>query len=346
DQATRSVSVRCEIENTGAELLMPGATATVTLEIEPQAVSALKSAVEGAVDRQQQLAQGNVLAVPESAVIATGSQSIVYRESTPGVYDGTLVALGPQMSGSDGVTFYPVLSGLEPGDRVVTSGSFLVDAETRLNPAAGSIYYGGGESSPRTSAAQTVRPSTPADVDRTIEAALAKLPSADRAAAEAQQFCAVLHDSRLGSMGMPVKVQIEGKTVFLCCENCVKQAKAKPRETLEHLEQMKTRRDKQTPAGKTAPAGPTAADRKAARIQASLAQLAPEERRTAETQRECPIHEGSLLGSMGVPVQLSIDGQSVFICCESCQEDALANPQETLQKVESLRMRNAKPKLP
>ena len=36
-----------------------------------------------------------------------------------------------------------MLGGLKQGDLVVTSGSFLVDAETRLNPAAGSIYFGG-----------------------------------------------------------------------------------------------------------------------------------------------------------------------------------------------------------
>ena len=30
--------------------------------------------------------------------------------------------------------FYPVLGGVEEGDRVVTIGAFLVDAENRLNP--------------------------------------------------------------------------------------------------------------------------------------------------------------------------------------------------------------------
>lgn len=346
DQATRSVTVRCEVENSGAVQLMPGATAIVTLQIKPKGVTALRSAVADSPERQTRLLQGYVLAVPETAVIATGNQAIVYRESTVGVYDGTLVTLGPQMSGANGVIFYPVLNGLEPGDKVVTSGSFLVDAETRLNPAAGSIYYGGGESSPRTSAAQTVRPSTPPDVDRTIEAALAKLPSADRAAAEAQTFCAVLHDSKLGSMGMPIKLQIDGRTVFVCCENCVKQAKAKPRETLDHVEQMKARRSKQAPADEAPPPGPTAADPKAVRIRESLAKLAPDDRLVATAQRECPIHEGSPLGAMGVPVKLTIDGHTVFICCEGCQEDALANPQTTVRKARLLRESNGKTDTP
>ena len=36
------------------------------------------------------------LAVPESAVIDTGSQTIVYRETSPGIYDGVEVKLGPE----------------------------------------------------------------------------------------------------------------------------------------------------------------------------------------------------------------------------------------------------------
>jgi hypothetical protein len=47
------------------------------------------------------------------------------------------VELGPESEG-----FYPVVKGLRAGDRVAAAGAFLVDAETRLNPAAGSTYIG------------------------------------------------------------------------------------------------------------------------------------------------------------------------------------------------------------
>jgi Cu(I)/Ag(I) efflux system membrane fusion protein len=81
--------------------------------------------------------EGEVLVVPESAVIDTGSKKIVYIEKEPGVFDGISVELGPV---SDG--FYPVVKGLRAGQRVAAAGAFLVDAETRLNPAAGSTYIG------------------------------------------------------------------------------------------------------------------------------------------------------------------------------------------------------------
>src|SRR5262249_59385581 len=71
-----------------------------------------------------------VLSVPESAVIDTGAVKLVYVEADPGVYEGRRVVLGPR-SGDR----FPVLDGLSPGEKVVAAGAFLVDAESRLNPA-------------------------------------------------------------------------------------------------------------------------------------------------------------------------------------------------------------------
>lgn len=78
-----------------------------------------------------------VLAVPVSAVINTGTRKIVYRESEPGTFDMLEVQLGKRAG-----ELYPVLSGLNPGDQVATAGAFLVDAENRLNPAAGAQFFG------------------------------------------------------------------------------------------------------------------------------------------------------------------------------------------------------------
>src|SRR5262249_57265919 len=107
-----------------------------------------------------------------------GRQQIVYRETAPGEYEGVKVELGPRMTDAEAVTFYPVLRGLDQGDKIVTSGSFLVDAETRLNPAAGSIYFGGTGLN-RTSQS-SVRPSTPQDEETNVQANLAKLSPEDR----------------------------------------------------------------------------------------------------------------------------------------------------------------------
>jgi RND family efflux transporter MFP subunit len=70
-----------------------------------------------------------VLSIPESAVIDTGQRKVVYIETSPGVYDSRAVALG-HSSGA----YYAVIDGLTLGQRIVSRGSFLIDAEARLNP--------------------------------------------------------------------------------------------------------------------------------------------------------------------------------------------------------------------
>jgi Cu(I)/Ag(I) efflux system membrane fusion protein len=74
--------------------------------------------------------QDAVLTVPETAVIDTGKEKIVYVEVEPGVFEGRKVVLGPR-SGD----LFPVLEGLAPGDNVAATGAFLIDAESRINPA-------------------------------------------------------------------------------------------------------------------------------------------------------------------------------------------------------------------
>ncbi len=69
--------------------------------------------------------------------------------------------------------------------------------------------------------------------------AIAELPEEDRAAATAQKFCAVSTKARLGSMGMPFKVMIEDKPVFLCCEGCKDEAFKDEQATLAKVEELK-----------------------------------------------------------------------------------------------------------
>jgi hypothetical protein len=171
-------------------------------------------------------------------VIDTGSRKVVYREESPGVFDGVEVRLGPRMNGPGDAPFYPVIDGLKPGERIVTTGSFLIDAETRLNPAAGSIYYGGGGSG--NAPAGAVRPSATGDKESGIKAALAKLSAEDQRLASNQRLCAIL-GSKLGSMGTPVKVVIEGEPVFLCCKGCKEEALAHPEKTLARARELRAK---------------------------------------------------------------------------------------------------------
>jgi hypothetical protein len=207
---------------------------------------------------------------------------------------------------------------------VVTAGSFLIDAETRLNPAAGSIYFGGSGGS-KGASASAVRPSTD------------ELSAEDRRLVEAQQFCPVREKSRLGSMGTPVKLTLAGTPVFLCCSGCLDQARANQGRTLARVAELRAR---------PRAAGPMIDPELEMKVKANLDRLPREERPLAETQRFCPVSEDRL-GSpaMGVPVKVLTKAGTVFVCCESCRDGVLARPEQMLRKVEQLKAKekDAKP---
>jgi hypothetical protein len=236
------------------------------------------------------------------------------------------------MAGPEGETLYPALGGLSRGERIVASGSFLVDAETRLNPAAGSVYFGGSAGSKHGQSSSNVRPSTPEDEEAKLAAVLTRMPVEQRRLVEAQQFCPILEQSRLGSMGTPVKVMIEGTAVFLCCDGCKKSALAQPKQTLEKVAKL----IKGERPG-TFDAKPTITnDTDESEIQSELAKLAEPDRKAAEAQRFCVVLPNSRLGSMGKPQRLAIGGKAIFVCCEGCTAEAIADPQKTLSALDSL----------
>jgi membrane fusion protein, copper/silver efflux system len=71
------------------------------------------------------------LSVPQEAVLDSGLQKIVYVETSEGVFEPRPVEIGTAYDGRATITH-----GLAEGDRVVTSGNFLIDSESRLRSAA------------------------------------------------------------------------------------------------------------------------------------------------------------------------------------------------------------------
>jgi Cu(I)/Ag(I) efflux system membrane fusion protein len=106
--ATRTLRVRFDVDNKGGAL-RPGMYATVRIE----------------------RPLGDVLALPEEAVIDTGVRRVVFVEVAPGRFQPREVRLG--RSGQD---HYEVLEGVAAGERVVVSAQFLLDSESRLRSMA------------------------------------------------------------------------------------------------------------------------------------------------------------------------------------------------------------------
>jgi Cu(I)/Ag(I) efflux system membrane fusion protein len=78
---------------------------------------------------------GARLAIPTEALIDSGPRKIVYVEKKPGTYEMRQVTLGIR-----GTDYVEVLKGIRKGERVVTSGNFLIDSESQLHAGPG----GGG----------------------------------------------------------------------------------------------------------------------------------------------------------------------------------------------------------
>ncbi len=73
---------------------------------------------------------GKVLVVSESAVLHSGTRKLVFVDRGQGLLEPREVTLGVQTDG-----YFEVIGGLSEGERVVTSGNFLIDSESKLAAA-------------------------------------------------------------------------------------------------------------------------------------------------------------------------------------------------------------------
>lgn len=68
------------------------------------------------------------------------------------------------------------------------------------------------------------------------------------------------------------------------------------------------------------------------KMKAELAKLSPEDAASAEKQHVCPV-SGEMLGTMGAPQKIDVNGQMVWICCAGCKDQLLEQPGKFLAKL-------------
>jgi Cu(I)/Ag(I) efflux system membrane fusion protein len=107
DPATRTVQVRLEFPNPD-QLLKPEMYAEVVLEAD----------------------MGQRLAVSDTAVLDTGTRSLVFVDRGEGLFEPREVQIGMRLPER-----HEVLSGLAEGESVLTAANFYVDSESRLKAA-------------------------------------------------------------------------------------------------------------------------------------------------------------------------------------------------------------------
>jgi membrane fusion protein, copper/silver efflux system len=113
-------------------------TVKVRLEL-PNPEMQLKPEMYG--DVEIQINRGYQVSIPEQAVLDSGTRKIVFLVRGEGLFEPREVKVGPKIG-----SLYEVQGGLEVGDRIVTSGNFLIDSESKLMAATdmmGSLGMGG-----------------------------------------------------------------------------------------------------------------------------------------------------------------------------------------------------------
>jgi Cu(I)/Ag(I) efflux system membrane fusion protein len=108
NKETRTVKVRLEFPNPQGKF-KPGMYGNVEIRVTP----------------------GKHIAVPQNALLDSGTRKLVFVDQGDGMYEPREVTVGHKTG-----QYYPVLAGLEAGESVVTSGTFLIDSESKLMAAA------------------------------------------------------------------------------------------------------------------------------------------------------------------------------------------------------------------
>ncbi|MCA9189049.1 MAG: efflux RND transporter periplasmic adaptor subunit [Pirellulaceae bacterium] len=165
-------------------------------------------------------ADSSALIVPRSAVLMAGATSVLYVETEPGRFEIRRVTLGPELG--DNVV---VSKGVLEGELVATRGNFLVDSQMQLAGNPSLIDPDKAIAKPK------------GDIPARPIEEWASLPAEDIKLAQQQGLCPV-SESALGSMGTPIKVEVNGRPVFICCEGCRDLLLKQPERYLKRLDQI------------------------------------------------------------------------------------------------------------
>ena len=162
DPESRILKTRFELDNPG-QVLLPDMFVNVELEVE----------------------KPSALTVPSDAIIDSGRRKTVYVERGGGMFEPRLVQTGWRLGDRVQVT-----SGLEPGERIVVAGNFLIDSESRMRM-------------PESSSSQSTEKSVPAK----------------------DLVCGMAVDPKSPHT---LKTQYKGETYYFCSDMCKKSFEASP----------------------------------------------------------------------------------------------------------------------
>lgn len=126
-----------------------------------------------------------------------------------------------------------------------------------------------------------------------------------------QETCPV-SGKKLGSMGSPPKIVVDGKPLFVCCAGCSDKVKHSPK---EFIAKYYTAKGQQVRPGV---------------FKATLADAD-----AIAAQKVCPVMDEPL-GGMGAPLKVDVKGKAVYICCAGCAKKLHADPDVYLARLKEM----------
>jgi YHS domain-containing protein len=186
DPQSRILKTRFELDNPG-QMLLPDMFVDVEIEIgKPAAIT-----------------------VPADAIIDSGLRKTVYVERSSGMFEPRLVQTGWRLGDRVQIT-----NGLRPDERVVVSGNFLIDSESRMRmPEGAATAKEVGSRHKEVSSRQSAVGSKQG------------LKSMKPAQSEKDLVCGMDVDPNAAGV---LKTQYKGKTYYFCSEMCRKSFEENP----------------------------------------------------------------------------------------------------------------------
>jgi membrane fusion protein, copper/silver efflux system len=219
DPESRLLKTRFELDNPG-QVLLPDIFVDVELEVKKPAA----------------------ITVPADAIIDSGRRKTVYVEHSQGEFEPRLVQVGWRLGDRVQIT-----NGLEPGERIVVSGNFLIDSESRMRMPEGTSAMSdaktekakdlvcGMDVDPK--AAGALKTQYKGETyyfcsemcKKSFEANPEKYIPQKAKAAKAEKtkdlVCGMAVDPNSANV---IKTQYQGKTYYFCSEMCKKNFEANP----------------------------------------------------------------------------------------------------------------------
>ncbi|MBI1337748.1 MAG: efflux RND transporter periplasmic adaptor subunit [Phycisphaera sp.] len=216
----------------------------------------LKPGMFANIELHNTIAQDRTLA-PREAVLDTGKRRVAFVSLGGGRFEPRDVKMG--IENGDGMV--EIIAGLKPGEKVVTSGQFLLDSEARVREALAKMIAG-------STTDKKPNPDKPAmDMSalnhtnhtdhaqsQTQSPAGSQQPNSAKPKPYPIDYCLISGD-KLGHMGPPVTIEYEGRTLIFCCDSCIESFREDPRGYLKKLDQAAANLGQSNP--KNQPQSPT-----------------------------------------------------------------------------------------